>query len=706
MLKRTLVARAAVVALASSALVVFAQSSIPFHKPTGFGVVMPEPPKPPVTPESRARAAALIAGATATIDAFKGPPEQLHAPSEPMRKAMKDLNTALDLDPDNPRLYIEFARIAITRTGLLPSAIQAADRALAKAIEVDPNSGDAYLLLAYVFAQTGRLQDAESALAKAGSMPHTTQWMEATTAQVRTQQQFVAEAEAQEQQEAKAARDALAKRVADSNGNRKVAAQRLADEAAKLLDEAGSTTRDIMGPALEKLNQAMALDPKVPRAHVEMARFAMRSGGLGQHALQSAERSLRTAIEIDPQFGDTYVLLGYVLTHADRLPEAEAAFATARKTPHTSQWLDANIAELREKQGRDDEAIEIFRGVAKKVTDPGVRGHALDWLAFNLQMHGNLDEADAAHQQLIALRPQSAFAKGNYGSFLRVRKLDLDRAEKYIRQALAIHDYPEARRSLAMTLYVRWSELWAKDSNSKRGAELFAEAQRLHPDMRELAYEVFEYPRVHPIIDAMVAKGVKVDSNPINPSGTTPMEIAATKGSMEMVRKLLEVGANPNTQGYNGHTGLMAAAGRGDHAMVQLLLGEGADPSLITADGRDAEAYALKYGHHPVANMLASAKRTYVRKPGALTRAIPFRVGVAYRVKKDWALDQSSTDSRFKSGETLVFDHATEFGDPDRARFAFMDNQEHYRYFAPTKDMVATWAEHFEEVGPAPKGRR
>lgn len=133
--------------------------------------------------------------------------------------------------------------------------------------------------------------------------------------------------------------------------------------------------------------------------------------------------------------------------------------------------------------------------------------------------------------------------------------------------------------------------------------------------------------------------------------------------------------------------------------MVRLLLNRGADPTLVANDGKDAERKAIENSQFPIANLLASAKRVYVRPAGGLTPSVPFRTQTIYRVKKNFTNEQSSV---FKQGEEMVFDSPTWFGDDKSARFVFKRADGGVREFIVEKNKISNWTEYFEEVGPAP----
>ncbi|MBK8738312.1 MAG: ankyrin repeat domain-containing protein [Betaproteobacteria bacterium] len=317
---------------------------------------------------------------------------------------------------------------------------------------------------------------------------------------------------------------------------------------------------------------------------------------------------------------------------------------------------------------------------------------------FHTYAH-DYDQADLAYRRQIELSSVAPWPMGNYSRFLRVRRLDTAGSERYARQALAIMEYGMARDSLAAALYLQWAELRASGKNPERANALFAEASRLNPDLSELVNEIGYYPRAHPILDALVAKGISLDTLPGVAGGTTPLSIAAHNRSPALAAQMMTLGANPNTAGYAGMTPLMLAAQRGDETMVRLLLNRGADPTLVASDGRDAERRATELNQFPIANLLAAAKRAYVRPAGGLTPSVPFRTQTIYRVKKNFTNEQSSA---FKQGEEIVFDTPTPFGDEKSARFVFKRADGGVREFIVEKDKISSWAEYFEEIGPAP----
>lgn len=98
----------------------------------------------------------------------------------------------------------------------------------------------------------------------------------------------------------------------------------------------------------------------------------------------------------------------------------------------------------------------------------------------------------------------------------------------------------------------------------------------------------------------------------VNKPGWTPLHYAATSdtpASLDMVRLLLEHHAYIDAESPNRSTPLMMAAHYGKPEVVRLLLEEGADPLLRNEQGLTAIDFAQRAQRPEAANLIAAAVR-------------------------------------------------------------------------------------------------
>jgi ankyrin repeat protein len=92
--------------------------------------------------------------------------------------------------------------------------------------------------------------------------------------------------------------------------------------------------------------------------------------------------------------------------------------------------------------------------------------------------------------------------------------------------------------------------------------------------------------------------------------GFTPLHSAvatdAGAADIEIVRMLLDGGAAPNARSQSGSTPLHTAAFTGDRASLDLLLKHGADPGIRNKEGKSAADVARERGHQEIAGLLVS----------------------------------------------------------------------------------------------------
>lgn len=105
------------------------------------------------------------------------------------------------------------------------------------------------------------------------------------------------------------------------------------------------------------------------------------------------------------------------------------------------------------------------------------------------------------------------------------------------------------------------------------------------------------------IVRLLLEEGAQIGVR--NAEGRTALMFASTGSFPETVALLLRHGADPNaTDEGEGWSALMFAAAEGHGEVVRTLLEGGADPSLTDRDGETARTFAENNGHAEVAGLL------------------------------------------------------------------------------------------------------
>ena len=105
----------------------------------------------------------------------------------------------------------------------------------------------------------------------------------------------------------------------------------------------------------------------------------------------------------------------------------------------------------------------------------------------------------------------------------------------------------------------------------------------------------------------LIERGAEVDAFGRGWMTGTAMHSAVSRLQSDVVRILLEAGANPNVRQSAGWTPLHAAAMNGDLTSVELLLASGADPTATNDEGRSVIDLATESGDEATADRIRSA---------------------------------------------------------------------------------------------------
>ena len=111
------------------------------------------------------------------------------------------------------------------------------------------------------------------------------------------------------------------------------------------------------------------------------------------------------------------------------------------------------------------------------------------------------------------------------------------------------------------------------------------------------------------IVERLISLDVYADVNCIDDAGNTPLILACERADGDIVKMLVESGAQVNLQNKDGMTALMACALSGSKSIARILLDAGVNDVYVKdAKGRQFGDYALDSGHGDMISILPERK--------------------------------------------------------------------------------------------------
>ena len=122
---------------------------------------------------------------------------------------------------------------------------------------------------------------------------------------------------------------------------------------------------------------------------------------------------------------------------------------------------------------------------------------------------------------------------------------------------------------------------------------------KLSNDAVEIAIKKDESRLIRELLRRKEGQGTTLES------GFTPLDLAASNGSVNVTRVLLESGANANAARRNGSTPLEDASLKGFVSIVMLLLDHGAQVNQVNSDSGTTALYAAAaFGRDEIVKLL------------------------------------------------------------------------------------------------------
>jgi tetratricopeptide (TPR) repeat protein len=165
---------------------------------------------------------------------------------------------------------------------------------------------------------------------------------------------------------------------------------------------------NLYAAAVEGLRQAVALDPRLVKAHDSLG-LSYEALGRYDEAIRSYQEAVRLNREASPCSPWPPLNLGVLLARLDRLDEAEPLFRESVRIDPRFPQGHYQLGTALEKKGRADEAITELEEAARLDAAYAEPQYALGRL---YRRRGEPEKADRALQRFLALRKEKGQAGG------------------------------------------------------------------------------------------------------------------------------------------------------------------------------------------------------------------------------------------------------------------------------------------------------
>ena len=322
--------------------------------------------------------------------------------------------------------------------------------------------------------------------------------------------------------------------------------------------------------AISELDQAIGLDPKSALAYYARGYYYQNKGNYDQTISDYSK-----AIELDPNYADAYYSRGRHYLDKGNYDQAILDYNQAVELYNKAANLKSvayahnNRGNAYSAKGNDDQAILDYN---KSIELDGSYGGVYYARGNSYLRKGNYDQAILDYNKSLELAPTAASAyhsrglayylKQEYGKALA----DLQQAE-----LLGFKVNPTTLIDVKIGLGTVGGPAW-------------------------MASELVKTSLSGEINGVQLLLANKTDPNSADQDYFTALHWAAYNGHLEVVKALVEHGANMNIAMNRAQmTPLMSAAANGQNAIVKYLIEQGVDQYLESKDGWIAEDFARAF---------------------------------------------------------------------------------------------------------------
>lgn len=265
---------------------------------------------------------------------------------------------------------------------------------------------------------------------------------------------------------------------------------------AEILVDTSYGDREKLERAGKLVLEVLSENDQFAPAYVQVSRIILKGGYVANSklrgaVLENAKASLERAIEVDPDYPESYVLMGHVEGLANRLIIARKHLMKAQRLGSTNPWIENNLGylSLRTREFRKADALyakTVERGIGETAQQRNAYVEALSMQMNIAYRNSNIERLiDLAATMTSAASPKNPWPWGGAGGMLCAAG-EFDRGIEYNNKALAIRPYRAARYNEAYCLYGKWAAA-VLDGERAQAQPLFDKAYELNSDIRVFA---------------------------------------------------------------------------------------------------------------------------------------------------------------------------------------------------------------------------
>ena len=394
----------------------------------------------------------------------------------------------------------------------------------------------------------------------------------------------------------------------------------LLSDAINLIDNA-SLGGERLELAKKNLEKIILENPKNVQAYLEMARVKMKEdtairGHKNSNGVTQAKKLIEIALEIDDEYANTYILLGYVNTLEGNFSVSIENFKKAQSIGTKNMWLYSNWGRSLEKVNKKSDAIKIYQEAIALPLKEYRSTYSLKSsnraisLIFS-QLLALLEESkDWEKMNSIYQEKVNVFNDGcsyaEYAYFKLNKFGDYDDSINLAEKTLTKKGCKQfSRETLASSYLLKLAK--SKNLSKEESKNLYNKSFVLMTNPVELITNLAGSKHTLPAIEVLNKKGIDINSK--DTRHYTPLAYAIYQGDEFSANALINNGAKLNVLVSNKNLSyLMLAVAYDRENLVKLLIDKGVDTKIVSEEGHTALSIAEALGLKSIKRILTSTK--------------------------------------------------------------------------------------------------